>query len=269
MLVVMLPAYNESQAMRPLLERIAATFKLIPGSTSVLVVDDGSTDGTASAAEAKARELGLSLEVAAHETNKGLGEALRTGFLRAHEILGGDGVLVAMDADNTHDPALIPTMLAKLEDGCDVVIASRYAPGGKEIGLSPLRRLMSRGASLMLAVFLPVRGARDYSCGYRAYRGSVIARAFEVYGGDLVVENGFVASAEILIKLAGLPARVGEVPLVLRYDLKGGASKMRVGQTIGRYFLLMAAGRRALARRTRSVATRPIASTPGRMKGAS
>jgi dolichol-phosphate mannosyltransferase len=253
MLVVMLPAYNESEAMRPLLEGIAATFRTIPGPASVLVVDDGSTDGTASAAKRKAGELGLSLEVAVHETNQGLGQALRTGFLRAHEILGGDGVLVVMDADNTHDPALIPAMLAKLEDGCDVVIASRYAPGGKEIGLSPLRRLMSRGASLALAVFLPVRGARDYSCGYRAYRGSVIARAFEVYGDDLIVEDGFVSSAEILVKLAGLPARVGEVPLILRYDLKGGASKMRVGQTIGRYLLLMAAGRRALGRRTKGV----------------
>jgi dolichol-phosphate mannosyltransferase len=269
MLVVMLPAYNESEAMGPLLERIAATFKSIPGPATVLVVDDGSTDGTASAAAAKAEELGLPLQVAAHERNQGLGAALRTGFVAAHRMLGGEGVLVVMDADNTHDPAVIPAMLAKIEGGLDVVIASRYARGGREIGLSPVRRLMSRGASIMLAVFLPVRGARDYSCGYRAYRGSAIARAFDAYGEDLVTEQGFVSSAEILIKIAGLPARVGEVPLVLRYDLKGGASKMKVGQTVGRYFLLMAAGRRALARRTRSGAARVAAEATSSRKEAS
>lgn len=248
MILVMLPAYNERESMAPLLSRVAETFRSIGGAAAVLVVDDGSTDGTIEAASAAARDLGLSLELAAHGTNKGLGEALRTGFTKANEILRGEGVLVGMDADNTHDPSVIPSMLDKLKEGYDVVIASRYAPGGREVGLSRVRSLLSRGASLTMKTFLPVKGATDYSCGYRAYSGSTLARAFDVYGDSLITERGFVASAEVLVKLAYLPSRVGEVPLVLRYDRKGGASKMDVGSTIRRYLRLIVAGRRAISR---------------------
>ncbi len=167
-------------------------------------------------------------------------------------MLGVDGVLVVMDADNTHDPSVVPSMLAKLDEGNDVVIASRYAPGGREVGLSPMRSLLSKGASLTMRTFLPVRGARDYSCGYRAYAGSALARALDTYGDEFIVESGFVASAEILVKMAYLPSRVAEIPLVLRYDRKGGASKMNIGRTIARYMRLISAGKRAIAARSRA-----------------
>lgn len=251
MLVVMLPAYNESASMEPLLSGLAEAFRSLDGPASVLVVDDGSTDGTAAKAKAAADALGISLEVVTHATNRGLGEALRTGFTRANEILGGKGIVIGMDADNTHDPSIIGSMIDRVDEGNDVVIASRYAPGGREVGLSPLRSLLSKGASLTMRTFLPVRGARDYSCGYRAYSGEALARAFDVYGDEFIVERGFVASAEILVKMAYLPSRVAEVPLVLRYDRKGGASKMNVGRTIARYLRLISGGKRAIAARSR------------------
>ena len=246
MLLVMLPAYNESDAIAPLLTSVAATFKEIGGEASVLLVDDGSSDDTIERAEEAARSLGIMLVVEPHGVNKGLGAALRTGFRRGSEMVGEDGVLVCMDADNTHDPGTIPSMLARLGEGYDVVIASRYAPGGEEVGLSLFRSILSRGASVMLKLFLPVEGARDYSCGYRAYTGAVLRRGFEAHGDDLITEAGFVSSAEVLLKLAYLPSRVGEVPLVLRYDLKGGASKMNITDTIKRYLRMIAAGRRAI-----------------------
>ncbi|MFH1690668.1 MAG: glycosyltransferase [Candidatus Eisenbacteria bacterium] len=249
MLVVMLPAYNEVDAIAPLLTKIARTFEGIDGDSSVLLVDDGSTDGTIERAEETARSLGLLLIVAAHEANKGLGAALKTGFRRGSELVGRDGVLVGMDADNTHDPAVIPSMLEKLNEGYDVVIASRYAPGGEEVGLSLFRSILSRGASMTLRLFLPVEGARDYSCGFRAYRGTALARAFEAHGDSLITETGFVASAEVLLRLAYLPSRVAEVPLVLRYDLKGGASKMNITDTIKRYLRMITAGRKAIKNR--------------------
>lgn len=249
MLVVMLPAYNEADSIAPLLTRIARTFEELDGAASVLLVDDGSTDGTVERALETARSEGLLLTVAAHETNQGLGAALRTGFTRGSELIGADGVLVGMDADNTHDPAVIPAMLKRLDEGYDVVIASRYAPGGEEVGLSLFRSILSRGASTTLKLFLPVEGARDYSCGYRAYRGSALARALEVHGDNLITETGFVSSAEVLLKLAYLPSRVAEVPLVLRYDLKGGASKMNITDTIRRYLRMITIGRKAIRRR--------------------
>ncbi|MCK4410411.1 MAG: glycosyltransferase, partial [Candidatus Eisenbacteria sp.] len=216
--------------------------------------DDGSTDGTVERAQETARSEGLLLTVAAHETNQGLGAALTTGFTRGSELIGRDGVLVGMDADNTHDPSIIPSMLKRLDEGYDVVIASRYAPGGEEVGLSLLRSILSRGASTVLRLLLPVEGARDYSCGFRAYRGAALARAFEAHGDSLITETGFVSSAEVLLKLAYLPSRVAEVPLVLRYDLKGGASKMNIVDTIRRYLRMITVGRKALRNRGGSTA---------------
>ncbi len=254
MLVVMLPAYNESEAVTPLLARIAPVLEALPVEGRVLLVDDGSVDDTIAITRRECERLAVLLTVVEHGVNRGLGEALKSGFAWARDNLASGDVLVVMDTDNTHDPAAIPSMLDKLEEGHDVVIASRYAPGGEEVGLSPFRALLSRGASFVLSVFLPVQGARDYSCGYRAYTGETIARAFEIYGDDFITEAGFVSSAEILIKCAYLPARVGEVPLVLRYDLKGGASKMNITDTIGRYITMIAAGRRAIRRQRKGVA---------------
>ena len=253
MLVVLLPAYNEAASLPPLLPKIAAALQGCDEEGVVLLVDDGSRDGTAEVAAGIGDELGLKVDVERHATNLGLGRALRTGFARAVELAGPEGYVVAMDTDDTHDPGLIPLMVERLKSDSDVVIASRYAPGGREVGLSAIRRLLSRGASLLLTLFSPVRGARDYTCGYRGYRASVLRKAERVYGTDFISEEGFVASAEILLKLGRIGAQVSEVPLVLRYDLKGGASKMRVGRTIGRYLRLVTIGRRALSGRPEEV----------------
>ncbi|MBD3347919.1 MAG: glycosyltransferase [Candidatus Eisenbacteria bacterium] len=244
MLIVLLPAYNEAGSIEPLLRSLADTFRGLERPARVLLVDDGSTDGTPERARAEADRLGVDLEIERHGTNRGLGAALRTGFRRANEMLGGEGVLIGMDADNTHDPGVIPSMLRKMEEGNDVVIASRYAPGGREVGLSSFRSILSRGASFTMRLFLPVKGARDYSCGYRAYSGRALERAIGAYGDQFIAESGFVASAEILVKMARLPSKVAEVPLVLRYDRKGGASKMNIWKTITRYLTLIRAGRR-------------------------
>jgi dolichol-phosphate mannosyltransferase len=145
-----------------------------------------------------------------------------------------------MDADNTHDPALLTDMVRRMNDEhADIVIASRYAPGGREIGLSPLRRVLSRGASFLLSISARVGGARDYTCGYRLYRAAVLRRAVAAWGERLVEEAGFTCMAEVLLKLGRGGARVSESPLVLRYDLKEGASKMKMARTIARYFELI------------------------------
>jgi dolichol-phosphate mannosyltransferase len=145
-----------------------------------------------------------------------------------------------MDADNTHDPALLTDMVRRMNDEhADIVIASRYAPGGREIGLSPLRSVLSRGASFLLSISARVGGARDYTCGYRLYRAAVLRRAVAAWGERLVEEAGFTCMAEVLLKLGRGGAHVSESPLVLRYDLKEGASKMKMARTIARYFELI------------------------------
>jgi dolichol-phosphate mannosyltransferase len=237
MLYIVLPAYNEERDLGALLGRIREEMTRSRRQYAVLVVDDGSTDGTAAVAKRFARYLPLELLV--HERNQGLGTAITTGLRRAAGLAMDGDVVVTMDADNTHDPRLIAPMLEQIRKDRDVVIASRYETGGEEVGLSRLRHVLSRGASVLLGLSFPVDGARDYTCGYRAYRSEILRLAFDFYGDRFIEESGFTCMAEILIKLRRLTARVGEVPLVLRYDLKSGQSKMKVLRTIWRYLILI------------------------------
>jgi dolichol-phosphate mannosyltransferase len=249
-----LPAYNEERSLPPLLGRfltLEAVLAARGARLRILVVDDGSSDGTADAA--RAFQGRLALEVIPHGANRGLGAALRTGILATLERAGDADLIGTMDADDTHDPALFCPMWDRLEaERADIVIASRYAPGGGEIGLTRPRRVLSRGASLLLSLVTPVRGARDYTCGFRLYRAEALRRAAAVWGDRLIEEAGFTCMAELLLKLGRGGAVVTESPLVLRYDRKEGASKMKLARTIARYF--------ALARRIRA---RPVPALGG------
>ncbi len=241
-----LPAYNEERSLPALLERCIPVAKALEAKglrLSVIVVDDGSKDGTIAAA--RSFEGRLPVEVVPHVVNQGLGAALRTCLKSALERARDGDAIATMDADNTHDPALLVEMHRRLVDTpADLVIASRYVEGGEEVGLTPLRQVLSRGASFLLTLVAPVAGARDYTCGYRLYRESLLRSAARAWGDRLVEEAGFTCMAEVLLKLGRGGAKVTEAPLVLRYDLKEGASKMKIMRTITRYF--------ALAQRIRS-----------------
>jgi dolichol-phosphate mannosyltransferase len=238
MIYILLPAYNEERDIGTLLDRICDAMQSLPYSYKVFVVNDGSTDGTVTTVNRC--QGAMPIELIDHGVNKGLGQAMLTGLCRAAEVIQDDDVLITMDADNTHDPQLIRAMLEKVKAGAGLVIASRYEHGGEEVGLSETRSFLSRGASGLLKLFFPIPGAKDYTCGYRAYRGAELKRAFQVYGNQLVEERGFTCMAEILIKLRAVGVKVAEVPLVLRYDLKSGQSKMKVVRTILRYFVMIA-----------------------------
>jgi dolichol-phosphate mannosyltransferase len=249
MYYILLPAFNEEQDIGLLMQRIRAAMAELGASYLVLVVNDGSTDRTVQVVTGCQQDMPV--ELIDHRVNQGLGQAILSGVRRAAGLLLDEDVLVTMDADNTHDPLLIARMGSEVRAGADLVIASRYEKGGQEIGLSETRRLLSRGASLLLKFFFPIPGAKDYTCGFRAYGGKALRRAYGVYGDRLVEERGFTCMAEILIKLRAVGIRVAEVPLVLRYDLKTGKSKMKVLRTILRYFVLIS---RNLLRRPAALA---------------
>lgn len=233
-ITVVLPAYNEERDLPPLLDRIGNSMSSAGVSYDILVVDDGSTDGTADIALRAAERWPVKL--IQHSSNKGLGAAIRTGLTAASQL---DGAVVTMDADNTQDPALIPHMVAVLEQGYDVVIASRFQKGAAEIGVAPHRKLLSHAAGSIMRVLVRFRGVRDYSCGYRVYRASILRLLQKAYGPDFIRENGFACMFELLVKLKAIRARATEVPLVLRYDLKSGESKMRVIRTLARYGVVL------------------------------
>jgi dolichol-phosphate mannosyltransferase len=240
-LIVALPAYNEEEALPPLLNRFAdvsATF--FNSKVEVVVVDDGSKDGTAAVVQSFAGNPAIAVKLVPHGVNKGLGVAISTGLRAALAACASDDdVIVTMDSDNTHNPGLMMRMAQLVEEGNDVVIASRYQPGARMMGIPWYRQFLSNGLSMMFRVVYPIPGARDYSCGFRAYRASYIKQAFAKWGDDFVSEKGFACQVDILMKLHMLGAIVTELPMVLRYDLKPGATKMNVRKTIKDTFGLL------------------------------
>lgn len=229
---VVLPAYNEQDALEKLIERIVQTLGETPWNFDILVVDDGSSDRTVSVVR-KLQEF-YPIKLVCHEVNKGLGAAITTCLTRGIEGLDLDDIVVAMDADNTHPPQLIAQMVPMIREGYDIVIASRFQTGGRVVGLAKHREWLSIGARIMMQTVFPIRGCRDYTCGYRAYRAGMLRDAVVRLDGKLTNEEGFACMADLLLTLNSLGAVIGEVPLLLRYDFKRGASKMKIFQTIRR-----------------------------------
>jgi dolichol-phosphate mannosyltransferase len=233
MIGVLLCAWNEADAVGRLVEELEATLRTL-GPHLLILVDDGSRDGTAERARAAAQVHGAPLVVLTHPENRGLGAALATGFEWAASHLVADDALVTMDADNTHPPSLVADLLRALDAGHDVVIASRFHPGARQRGVPLHRRWLSSGARHLAGRLAPVAGARDVTCGYRAYRVGALARARARGAWPLSRETGFAAMLDVLLALDHQGVRVAEVPLDLRYDARGGASKMRLGPTLVR-----------------------------------
>jgi len=243
MILIVLPAFNEAEALPRLLTRIADTSRAHFSHTPlrVIIADDGSTDGTADAARTTAATQALTCEIITHTVNRGLGEAIKTGLTGAlARSTSPDDIVVTMDSDDTHLPGLMPRLVQMIEEGSDLVIASRYQNGARMVGIPPFRQVLSTGLSLLFRVVYPIPGARDYSCGYRAYRASSLRAAAERFGDALFVERGFACMVDLLIKHHLVGATVNEAPMILRYDRKPGATKMPVRRTIVQTFRLLA-----------------------------
>lgn len=228
MIYILLPAYNEEVALPLLLPRISQVMQQHRLTSRVIVVDDGSADRTAEVARAAE-----GVQVLQHPQNMGLAAGLRTGLTHIALIAQPDDTVVTMDADNTHNPGLIPRMVQRIDEGFDVVIASRYRPGARVIGVPPIRQFLSDMGGWVYRLLLPIPGVRDYTCGYRAYRAAVLQTARERWGDRFITETGFAAMVDILLKLRLLDSiLMTELPFILRYDRKPGASKMRVGSNV-------------------------------------
>ncbi len=248
MIYVVLPACNEEPNINLLLREICfSSAESMPASdVEIVVVDDGSTDQTAEsvrsfAASTEAGEFPhAKVTLIRHDENRGLAEAIKTGMTYCAERAGSRDIVLTMDADNSHTPGLAPAMVRAVREGNDVVIASRYRPGARIIGLSPTRRLLSRLGSWTFRLLFPIRNVRDYTCGFRAYRAALLQQVLRE-NPRFISEPGFSVMVDILLKLRARRPEVimTEVPLLLRYDRKLGASKMDVAATLGHTLLLV------------------------------
>ena len=228
---IVLPAYNEEESIGKLLDRIK--YYLLDSDIDnyeVIVVDDGSTDRTPDIL--KEYEKQMPLKIVQHIKNQGLGPTIRDGLLYAANVAESNDIVITMDADDTHTPGLIYRMVNTMREGYDVVIASRYQSGSRVYGLSLYREFLSLIASYIFRIFLPIKGVRDFTCGYRAYRAHVLQDAFKEYGDKFIDQQGFQAMVDIILRLRKMNVIFGEVPFILRYDMKQGTSKMNVKSTI-------------------------------------
>ncbi|MCZ7585349.1 MAG: glycosyltransferase [Deltaproteobacteria bacterium] len=232
--VVCLPSYNEEGNLPALIDDLAAA---MPGAL-ILVVDDGSADGTARVAKEAAAKHRVVLE--SHHGNKGLAAAVRTAFDTALGLVRDDGYVILMDADGTHRPEQMNDLLARAERGSRSGGRRTLFGGTRVAGVAWYRKVLSAGARFLTTVIFGNLVARDVSCGYRLYRAALIRRAKEAYGTRLIVSEGFSVNVELLVKLVRLGARVDQIPLNLRYDLKQGASKIRIVRTVMQYLKLFA-----------------------------
>ncbi|HEY7122191.1 MAG TPA: polyprenol monophosphomannose synthase [Solirubrobacterales bacterium] len=210
---VILPTYNEAEN----LERIvAAVLEQLPASGRVLVVDDNSPDGTGEIADRLA-DSDDSVSVLHRARKEGLGPAYLAGFHVALD--GGAQRIIEMDADFSHDPAYLPRLIGAAEH-FDLVIGSRYVPGGGVTDWGPMRRFISRGGSgyARIALGLPIH---DLTGGFKCYRREVL----EAINLDTIEARGYAFQVETTYRAIKAGFRVVEIPIVFR-DRTDGTSKM-------------------------------------------
>lgn len=236
MIWILLPAYNEETDLPNLLVKIKEA--LGDQAYRLVVVNDGSTDDTGRILSQF--KDSLDLVVLEHPINRGLGETERDGFEYIAWHADRDDYLVRIEGDNTHEPKYLFSMIEKLNQGYDVVNTSRFQPGGGQMGVNGYRAFVSRMANIFMRIVFGVKGVRDYSCGFRAYRMAVIQDALAIFGNNLIQMRGlgFTSTLEIVVKLKMIGCRFAEVPFVLRYDQKKGGSKMIGSVTMLGYFTM-------------------------------
>jgi len=211
---VVLPTYNEAENLRPI---SAAILDRLPGAT-LLVVDDGSPDGTGTMADDLAA-TDPRVRVRHRTSKQGLGRAYLDGFGVA--IAGGASIVIQMDADFSHDPGVLPALIAPIVDErADLVIGSRYVAGGGVRDWGIVRRVISRGGSLFAKVVLGLK-PHDLTGGFKAWRATTLG----TIPFDGVHAGGYVFQIEMTYRASRLGARVDEVPIVFQ-DRRAGQSKM-------------------------------------------
>ncbi len=213
---VVVPTYNEAGNIERLCREV---FEAAP-EVDILIVDDGSPDGTADLAEKLNQTLGR-IDVIRRPTKTGLGSAYRAGLRAA--IDHGAEICVQMDADLSHDPAVLPALIANAENGADLTIGSRYVPGGLTENWPRRRRMLSRWGNRYAAGLLGL-AINDATAGYRAYR----ADALERMAFDTVTAEGYGFQIEMTYRLVRIGGKVVEFPITFR-DRTEGASKMSGG----------------------------------------
>jgi dolichol-phosphate mannosyltransferase len=213
--VVCVPTYDERENLEPLVRALGSV--LDTTRDRVLVIDDGSPDGTGELADELARELPW-LDVLHRTRKEGIGRAYLAGFARVLE--SDTSFVLEMDCDFSHDPADVPRLIAACEDGADLALGSRWIDGGGTVNWGLLRRLISRGGSLYARMVLGV-GIHDLTGGFKCFRRTVL----ETIDLEAIAARGYGFQIEGTYRTLRAGFRVVEVPITF-VDRRVGQSKM-------------------------------------------
>ncbi len=211
---ICLPTYNERENLARMIGALQAVLR---DGDRVLVIDDDSPDGTGRIADELAAEHPF-VDVLHREHKEGLGRAYIAGFHRA--LAGGAELVLEMDCDFSHDPADVPRLIAAAEDGADLVLGSRYVPGGRTRNWGLVRRLISRGGSLYTALFLRM-GVKDPTGGFKCFRRAVL-EGIEL---GAITPRGYAFQIETTYRVKQAGFTVVEIPITFA-DREAGTSKM-------------------------------------------
>ena len=225
-LLISLATYSERENLPVLTSQI---FEFAPDA-DILVVDDSSPDGTADWVEEQMR-TDARFKLIKRTGKLGLGTAVLAAM--EYAVQNGYDLLVNMDADLSHPPRFLPAIRAKAEEGIDVVIGSRYVPGGKIEGWTLTRRLMSKGINLYARWLLGLK-TRDNSGSFRCYRTALLRRL----DPQSILSRGYSFFEEVLFRLRKLDATFAEVPITFE-ERRVGQSKLNVKEIFIALWLLL------------------------------
>ena len=186
MIVSIIPVYNEEADIKSLLEKTRAKMAEMGEEYCLLVVDDGSTDGTRRILDDYRSRMPI--EIIFHPKNMGVGEAFRTGFRHALGLVNDNDVIVTKEADNTSDLDILPEMIGRIRQGYDLVLASCYAKGGRMEDSPFFRHFLSVSANLFIKIIFGFKELHTFSSFYRAYNPRLIHKAFEIYKEKFIVQ---------------------------------------------------------------------------------
>jgi dolichol-phosphate mannosyltransferase len=223
--VVIVPTYNEAENLPELVREIRGALPV----GGIVVVDDDSPDGTADIAAGLADEIG-DLHVIRRPGKAGIGSAYRHGF--THALESGCDIVVQMDADFSHDPAMLPALVAVVEHGADLAIGSRYVPGARTLDWPRDRKILSRWGNRYAAGVLGL-AVNDTTGGFRAYSAEALAKMEY----STVRAEGYAFQVEMTHRIVRADGRVVEFPITF-VDRRAGTSKMSKS-IVGEAFVLV------------------------------
>jgi len=240
-LYFLLPIYNEEANIASVISGLRAG--QFGDEIKIVAVNDGSADRTSEILNALS---GSDLIVLGTHVNMNVGAVFSSGIKYIVSKAQDGDLLVILESDQTSAIDLVPVMLDEIRfKGKDIVVASRYVAGGGYRNFPVTRLIFSHLANRLMQYVFPIPNVLDYTIFFRAYRISSLRAALPYFGDSgLIQTHGFVANAELLIKLSLLSPLVAEIPFVYDYGVKRGASKINVLRTINEYFVLVAYLRR-------------------------